>query len=168
MGCGRNVGADMLSLALFCTAINQVLVQFCDEDQSGADLWVRVGAAIGFLSCYPERSLKQMKKDGFDLPPYGFRGKKCRLTYEQFVVAQNFLKNHKKRLLQTKKTLPRILDLRLATEQRRKAAGYCMKLFSDLHDNCLYYSYFPPIIGIPRGILKLLEGKSKKPKGGKK
>ena len=68
MGCGRNVGADMLSLALFCTAINQVLVKFCDEDQSGADLWVRVGAAIGFLSCYPERSLKQMKKDGFDLP----------------------------------------------------------------------------------------------------
>ncbi len=164
MGCRRNVRVDMLSLATFCQAIAEVLVNFCDEGQSHADLWIRVKGAINFLSYYPERSPEQRKRDMLDLPKYGFRGGIGGLTYEQLVITKNFLKNHEKKLLRTKKTLPLILDLRLSPEQRRKAAGYCIKLFSDLVIHYLYHFEFPPEIGIPRGLLELLEDKGKKPK----
>lgn len=159
MGCGRNVAVDMLNLASFCQAIDEVLVSFCDEGQSSADLWIRVRGAINFLNYWPEPRLKQRKGNFFDLPEYGFRGEIRRLTYEQLVITQNFLKEHEKRLLQTKKVLPRILDLKLESEQRRKAAGCCIKLFSDLTKRYLYNFEFPPTIGIPKGFSELLKAK---------
>ncbi len=162
MGCGRNVRIDMLSLALFCMAIIDVLIDFC-EGRSHANLWIRVKGAINFLSYYPERSPEQRKKDGWDLPKYGFRDNICDLTYEQLVVAQNFLREHEKRLLETKEKLPMILDLRLSPKQRRMAAEYCIVLFSDLQECYNYRFDRPPTFIVPHGIRKLLK-EEKKPK----
>lgn len=161
MGCGRNVSADMLSMAIFCMAIIDVLLDFC-EGRSHADLWIRVKGAINFLGYYPERSPELRKKDGWDSPKYGFRGDIHELTYEQLVVTQMFLKEHEERLLQTKKKLPMILDLKLSPKERKIAAEYCIELFSDLQ---LHYNYRfdnPPTFAIPHRIRELLkEGRKK-------
>lgn len=157
MGCGQDVSMDMLCMALFCTAINDVLINFC-EGQSHADLWVRVRGAIRFLDYYPERSPEQRKKDSFDLPKCGFRGDVRRLTYEQLIATQNFFKDpkNKKGLLRTKRELPKILDLKLSPGQRRAAARYCIELFSSLHGKYNWYTVHPPKFGPPKGIEKLL------------
>lgn len=163
MGCGRNVSGDMLSMALFCMAINDVLIKFC-EGQSHANLWIRVRGAINFLSYYPERSPEQRKKDTLDLPKYGFRDSISRLTYEQLVATQRFLKEHEERLLQTKKKLPMILDLQLSPEKRREAALYCIVLFSGLHGHYNYCVYRPPTFVVPPGIRELSKGNKKRQK----
>lgn len=153
MGCGRNISNDMLCMALFCTAINDVLLNFC-EGQSHAELWIRVRGAIKFLDYYPERK----RKDPWDLPKYGFRGNVRQLTYEQLVATQNFLKENEERLLQTKKKLPLILYLKLSPKQRREAALYCIELFSGLNVHFLYYCEFPPDFGMPKGVEELCQG----------
>lgn len=158
MGCGRDVRVDMLSLATFCQAIAEVLVNFCDEGQSHADLWTRVKGAIKFLDLFSE----QGPLDFF--PKFGFRGSMNRLTYEQRVVTKDFLKEREKKVRETKRKLPLILDLQLSSKQRRAAAGYCIKLFSALTIHYLYYFHFPPSTGVPRGIRELLEEKGKKPR----
>lgn len=160
MGCGRDIRADMLSLATFCLAINDKLVTFCDEGQSHADLWIRVKGAIKFLDLFSEQ-----KQGPFDFfPKYGFRDNMSRLRYEQMVVTKNLLKEYEKRACETRKRLPLILDLRLDTEQRRKAAGYCIKLFSDLMIRYLWYFEFPPTFGMPRGLDEFLAEGSEKSK----
>ncbi len=137
MSCGRDARGEMLSMSLFLTAINQALINFC-KGQSHADLWIRVSGAIEFLSYYPERSPKQRKRSGLDLPKFGFRGDKRTLSYEQLVVAQRYLKEETKRLIQTKKALPRILYLQFDMEKRIAAARYCIELF---HGLCGRYSH---------------------------
>ncbi len=156
MGCDQDTRIDMLFMAIFCTAINDVLTKFCDEGQSSADPWIRVRGAINFLSYHPERSPEQRKKDGWDLPAYGFRGNVRELTYEQLVAARNFFKEHEKELLETKKKLPMILDLKLGKKERMAAARYCIGLFYDLASRYLHYCDCPPNFGPPKGLMDLI------------
>jgi hypothetical protein len=161
MGFGLDIRIDMSNLSIFCSSITHWLIKFCEDRRSHADLWIRVRGAINFLDLFSE------SKKG---PPgyfskYGFRGDMNRLTYEQMIVTKKFLKERGKRACETRKRLPLIIDLRLSPGQRRKAAGYCIKLFSDLQIYYYYYSYFPPTIGTPRDIQELLlEGNGKKSK----
>jgi hypothetical protein len=150
------MGMDMLCMALFCSAVNDKLIDFGYCGQSHADLWARVREAIKFLSYYPERSPEQRKKDGLDLPTYGSRGEARRLTYEQLVVTQRYLKEHEKRLIGTKKRLLLILDLKLNIEKRRAAARYCVELFSGLGGMYLWYCERPPKIGPSESMEELL------------
>lgn len=149
MGCGWNVRGDMLLMAIFCQAIMDVLVDFC-EGQSHANLWIRIKGATNFLGYFPERSPELRRKDGWDLPKYGFRSHICDLTYEQLVAAGRFFEERKERLLETKKKLPMILDLGLSRKERVAAAKYCLGLFSGLNLRYLHYSQNPPNFGRPR------------------
>jgi hypothetical protein len=159
---------DMLSMALFCTAIIDKLIEFGDEGKSHADLWVRVRGAIEFLGYYPERRPDQRKKGGSDFPTYGFRGNICQLTYEQLVATQRYLEEHKKELLETKKQLFKILqNLTLSSGERRAAARYCIKLFLGLCGMYLWYSEHPPHFGPPKGVEKLCNPPEKKTKPAK-
>jgi len=154
---------DMLGLATFCHAVVDQLLKFCDEGQSHADLWIKVRGAIQFLDFFSRFSgLEQGPVDFF--PKYGFRGDMSRLSYEQLIVTMNLIKEHEKRVRETRKRLPLILDLRLDLKERRKAAGYCFKLFAEFRTRYLYNFEFPPTIGIPRGVIKLLTEGSEKSK----
>lgn len=161
MGCSINIRAEMLSMAIFCQAIVDSLIDFC-EGKPHANLWIRVKGAINFLAYFPERSLKQKKGDMFDLPKYGFRGEIHNLTYEQLVAADRYFEEHKAEFFRTKKNLPMVLNLNLSTQKRKKAAEDCLDFFSGLQGKYLWYFDFPPNFGPPRGLSELVQKSKQK------